>query len=70
MFVPYAALIEHDSRGATRVPEIRKLSDVLAEELISKNSRDNKTAIELFLAELGVWEAGLRRQFDEGKHNP
>ena len=36
--------------------------DVLAEGLISENSRDNKTAIELFIAGVRGWKAGLRRQ--------
>jgi hypothetical protein len=32
-------------------------------------SRDNKTAIELFIAGVRGWEAGLRRQMDDGKSN-
>jgi hypothetical protein len=35
--------------------------DVLAEGLISKKSRGDKTAIELFVAGVGVWEASLQR---------
>jgi hypothetical protein len=34
---------------------------VIAEGLLSKNSRGDKTAIELFVAGVRGWEAGLRR---------
>jgi hypothetical protein len=47
--------------GATLVPEIRKPFDVLAEGLLSEKSRGDKTAIELFLAAIRGWEAGLQR---------
>jgi hypothetical protein len=46
---------------------MRKPFDVLAEGLISQQSRGNKTAIELFLAGVRRWEAGLWRQMDDGK---
>ena len=52
---------------ATLVPTMRKLFDVLAEGLVSENSRGDKTAIELFLAGVRGWEAGLRRRLDDGK---
>ena len=45
---------------------MKKPFDVLAEGLISKNSRGDKTAIELFLAGIRGWEAGLRRWMDNG----
>jgi hypothetical protein len=45
--------------GATLVPEIRKPFDVLAEGLLSTNSRDNRTAIELFSSPLGEWTQPL-----------
>jgi hypothetical protein len=32
-----------------------------------KNSRDDKTAIELFLTGIWGWEAGLRRKLEIGK---
>lgn len=51
----------------TLVPTMRKPFDVLAEGLISKNSRGDKTAIELFLAGIRGWEAELRRRLDDGK---
>jgi hypothetical protein len=38
---------------------IRKPFDVLAEKLLSENSRGDKTAIELFIASVWGWEAGL-----------
>jgi hypothetical protein len=41
--------------------------DLLAEGLLSKKSRGDKTAIELFVAGVGGWEAGLRRRMDDGK---
>jgi len=44
---------------------MRKPFDVLAEGLISKNSRGDKTAIELFIAGIHGWEAGLRRSIVE-----
>jgi hypothetical protein len=34
------------------------------------DTRDNKTAIELFVAGVRGWEAGLRRQMDYGKPLP
>jgi hypothetical protein len=40
---------------------MRKPFDVLAEGLLLKNSRGDKTAIELFVAGVRGWEAGLRR---------
>jgi hypothetical protein len=40
---------------ATLVSEIRKPFDVLAKGLISKDSRGNRTAIELFLTALKTW---------------
>jgi hypothetical protein len=52
---------------ATLVPTIRKPFDVLAEGLISKNSRGDKTPLELFLTGLRGWDAGLRRLLDDGK---
>ena len=45
--------------GVNLVPTMRKPFDVLAEGLISKNSRDNKTAIELFLVGVRGWESIL-----------
>jgi hypothetical protein len=47
--------------GASLVPEIRKPFDVFAEGLVSEKSRDDKTAIELFVSGVGVWEARLQR---------
>jgi hypothetical protein len=46
---------------------MRKPFDVLAEGLISKNSRGDKTAIELFLAGLRGWDVSLRQRLDDGK---
>jgi hypothetical protein len=40
---------------------MRKLFDMLAEGLVSENSRGDKTAIELFVVGIGVWEARLER---------
>jgi hypothetical protein len=42
---------------------MRKPFDVLAEGLVSDKSRGDKTAIELFLAGIRGWEAGLWRHF-------
>ena len=55
---------------ATLIPTMRKPFDVLAEGLISQQSRGNKMAIELFLAGVRGWEAGLRRRMDDGKREP
>ncbi len=46
---------------------IRKPFDDLAEGLLLKNSRGDKTAIELFLAGIQGWQAGLRRRMDDAK---
>ncbi len=50
--------------GATFVPEMRKPFDVLAEGLVSENSRGDRTSIELFMAGVSGWEVGLRRVLD------
>jgi hypothetical protein len=50
--------------SATFNPEMKKTFDVLAEGLRSEKSRDNRTAIELFLIGIRGWEAGLRRFLD------
>jgi hypothetical protein len=42
---------------------MRKPFNALAEGLVSENSRGDKTAIELFIAGVRPWEAGLRQQF-------
>jgi hypothetical protein len=39
-------------------------SDVLADGLVSKLSRGDRTAIELFLAGVGMWEARLQQLVD------
>jgi hypothetical protein len=45
---------------------MRKPFDVLAEGLVSENSRGDRTPLELFIAGVQGWEAGLRRQMDDG----
>jgi len=55
--------------GVSLVPAWRKPFDLLAEGLQKKDSRDNKTAIELFLDGVAVWGTGLRRRMDDGKSN-
>ena len=60
------AAFEHARRAVTPVPTMKKPFDVLAEGLISKNSRGDKTAIELFQQGLAGWDAGLRRVVDNG----
>lgn len=52
--------LNYTLNGATLVPTLRKPFDVLAEVLISENSRGNWTAIELFSAGLASWEAAVR----------
>jgi hypothetical protein len=44
---------------------MRKPFDVLAEGLVSENSRGGKTAIELFMAGLRVWEVSIRQRLDD-----
>jgi hypothetical protein len=46
---------------------MRKPFDVLAEGLLSENSRDNKMAIELFLAGVRGWESALQRRLYDAK---
>jgi hypothetical protein len=53
------------NRAQANVSQRRKPFDVLAEGLIFENSRGNKTAIELFIAGIRRWEAGLRRSIVE-----
>ena len=52
--------------GATLVPEMRKPFDVLADGLVSENSRGDRTAIELFIAGVRGWEAGFRSPLGGG----
>jgi hypothetical protein len=40
---------------------MRKPFDVLAEGLVSEKSRGDRTAIELFVASVGMWEACLHQ---------
>ncbi len=44
---------------------MRKPFDAIVEGLFLKNSRADKTAIELFLAGVRGWETGLRRRLDD-----
>jgi hypothetical protein len=52
-----------NSRGGASVAPF----DGFAERLEIKNSRGDKTAIELFVAGVRHWEAGVRRRLDDGK---
>lgn len=61
------SIIELDGRVANLGVTMRKPFDVLAEGLLSEKSRDDKTAIELFLTGIWGWEAGLRRKLENGK---
>jgi hypothetical protein len=58
---------EPDGRSANLDTTIEKPFGVFTEGLNSKNSRDDKTAIELFLTGIWGWEAGLRRKLENGK---
>jgi hypothetical protein len=61
----YRALrVEHARRAVTLVPAMRKPFDVRVEGLSVSLSRGDKTAIELFIAGIRGWEAGLRRRMD------
>ena len=62
-----APLIELGGRQRNGLIPNKKPFDVLAEGLISQQSRGNKTAIELFIAGVRGWEAGLWRRMDDGK---
>ena len=66
-FVHRAPLIEHAHRAVTLIPTTTKPFDVLAEGLLSEKSRGDWTPLELFLADIRGWEAGLRRRIDDGK---
>jgi hypothetical protein len=46
---------------------MRKPFDALVEGLISKNSRGDRTPIELFLVGVRGCDAGLRRRMNDGK---
>jgi hypothetical protein len=47
--------------GITLVPTMRKPFDVLAEGLLLKNTRGDRTPIELFLAGVAGWEPYVER---------
>ena len=55
------------TRENCRYLQRRKPLDILAEGLLSENSRGKRMAIELFIAGVQGWEAGLRRRLDDGK---
>ena len=57
----HAVLIEHANRAASFVPTIRNPFNVLAEGLVSKNSRGNRTPIELFRSPLVDWPVELKQ---------
>ena len=61
-FVHRAPLIEHAHRAVTLIPTTTKPFDVLAEGLLSKNSRGDWTPLKLFLAGIQGWEAELRQR--------
>jgi hypothetical protein len=42
----------------------------LTQPLAGQVSRGDKTAIELFIAGIQGWEAGLRRRMDDGNAKP
>ena len=52
---------------ANLVPTTRKPFEENVEGLFLKNSRGDKTAIELFVAGIRGWEAGVRNQLIDGK---
>jgi hypothetical protein len=56
-------IIEPDYCVANLVFATRKHFGLVAEELVSENSRGDWTPLELFLAGVRGWEAGLRRFF-------
>jgi hypothetical protein len=49
---------------------MRKPFDVLAEGLLSENSRGDWTRLELFIAGVRGWEGHLQRRLDDGKPKP
>jgi hypothetical protein len=51
--------------GKNRAPTMTKPFDVLAEGLPKGKSRGDWTPLELFVAGVQGWEAGLRRFFDK-----
>jgi hypothetical protein len=53
---------EHARRSVIRVLTMKKPFDVLAEGLISKNNRGDRTLLELFLVGIRGWEAELQRR--------
>jgi hypothetical protein len=59
------ARFEHDLTAATPIRVTRKPFDVLAEGLISKNNRGDKTPLELFVASVRGWEAAVRRRMTD-----
>jgi hypothetical protein len=46
---------------------MRKPFDARAEGLVSERSRGDKTVIELFIAGIRGWEAGIRRRLGDSK---
>ena len=63
---PHIAVKKHVDRVLG--PTMRKPFDVLVEGLLLKNSRGDKTAIELFIVGVRSWEAWLRLQLDDVSH--
>ena len=59
-------MFEHQLLHSKPVIPSNKPTAELDDGLVSKNSRDNKTAIELFIAGVRAWEAGIRRRLGVG----
>ena len=59
--------VERDSRVAKLVFRGRKPFDVLVERCRLKESGEDRTAIELFIAGVRGWEADVLRRSDDGK---
>jgi hypothetical protein len=61
---------DNDSGGKNRkalAPNEKQLSAEGRRRAVIFSNRDDKTLLELFLAGVAGWEAGLRRRFDHGK---
>jgi hypothetical protein len=57
----HTARFEHDLEGATPIPVTKKPFDAITEGLIRKNSRGDRTALELFVSAVQAWPDVIRR---------
>jgi hypothetical protein len=66
----FGSIIEPDAGVANLGVTTKQPFDIIAEGLFLKESGEDRTPIELFIAGVRGWEVGLRRRLDDGTSSP